>query len=76
FADAMGVDERAARGWYQLINFDIDAALTAAQNDSSLAKPGELQPQTAIYVVLKENERRMNIPATSGWRGRVGALAN
>ena len=32
--------------------------------------------QTAIYVVLKENERRMNIPATSGWRGRVGAVAN
>jgi O-antigen ligase len=76
FADALAVDERAARGWYQLINFDIDAALSAAQKDSSLAKPGELKPQTAIYVVLKENERRLNIPATSGWRGRVGALAN
>ena len=76
FAEALAVDERAARGWYQLINFDIDAALSAAQNDSSLAKPGELKPQTAIYVVLKENERRLNIPATRGWRGRVGALAN
>jgi tetratricopeptide (TPR) repeat protein len=76
FAEALAVDERAARGWYQLINFDIDAALSAAQKDSSLAKPGELKPQTAIYVVLKENERRLNIPATSGWRGRVGALAN
>ncbi len=76
FAEALAVDERAARGWYQLINFDIDAAFSAAQQDSSLAKPGELKPQTAVYVVLKENERRLNIPATSGWRGRVGALAN
>ncbi len=76
FSEALAVDARAARGWYQLINFDIDAALSAAQKDSSLAKPGELKPQTAIYVVLKENERRLNIPATSGWRGRVGAAAN
>lgn len=76
FSQALAVDARAARGWYQLINFDIDAALSAAQKDSSLAKPGELKPQTAIYLVLKENERRLNIPATSGWRGRVGAFAN
>ena len=76
FSEALAVDARGARGWYQLINFDIDAALSAAQKDSSLAKPGELKPQTAIYVVLKENERRLNIPAKSGWRGRVGAFAN
>jgi O-antigen ligase len=76
FADALAIDSRAARGWYQLINFDIDAALSAAQLDSNLAKPGELKPQTAVFVVLKENERRLNIPAKSGWRGRVGALAN
>jgi tetratricopeptide (TPR) repeat protein len=76
FGEALALDSRAARGWYQLINFDIDAALVAAQQDSSLAKPGELEPQNAIYVVLKENERRLNIPAKSGWRGRVGALPN
>ena len=76
FGEALALDSRAARGWYQLINFDIDAALVAAQQDSSLAKPGELEPQNAIYVVLKENERRLNIPAKSGWRGRVGALSN
>lgn len=76
FSQALALDARAARGWYQLINFDIDAALSAAQDDSSLAKPGELKPQTAIYVVLKENQRRLNIPATSGWRGRVGASAD
>jgi tetratricopeptide (TPR) repeat protein len=76
FSNALAIDSRAARGWYQLINFDIDAALTAAQRDPNLAKPGELQPQTAVFVVLKENERRLNIPAKSGWRGRVGVLAN
>lgn len=63
FAEALKVDARAARGWYQLINFDIDAALAAAEKDSSLPKPGELKPQTAVFVVLKENERRLNIPA-------------
>jgi tetratricopeptide (TPR) repeat protein len=76
FAEAVAIDGRAARGWYQLINFDIDAALIAAQRDSNLAKPGELKPQTAVFVVLKENQRRLNIPATSGWRGRVGVTAN
>lgn len=76
FAEALSVDVRAARGWYQLINFDIDAALVAAQKDSSLPKPGELEPQTAIYVVLKENERRLNIPTNSGWRGRVRYIDN
>lgn len=76
FADAIAIDSRAARGWYQLINFDIDAALTAAQLDSNLAKPGELKPETAVFVMLEENERRLNIPAKSGWRGRVGVLAN
>lgn len=76
FSEALALNARAARGWYQLINFDIDVALSAAQKDSSLANPGELEPEAAIYVVLKENERRLNIPAKSGWRGRVGAFAN
>lgn len=76
FAVAVARDARAARGWYQLINFDIDAALTASQKDTSLAKPGELEPQTAVYIVLKENERRLNISPHSGWRGRVASAAN
>ena len=75
-ARAMEVDAWSARGWYQLINFDIDAALKAAFEDPSLAKPGELEPQNAVFLVLKENERRLNIPAKSGWRGRVGAQIN
>jgi tetratricopeptide (TPR) repeat protein len=76
FAAALALDDRGARGWYQLINFDIDAALAAAEKDSHLAKPGELKPQTAVFVVLKENERRLNISPNSGWRGRVGSIAN
>ena len=76
FAAALALDDRGARGWYQLINFDIDAALAAAEKDSRLAKPGELKPQTAVFVVLKENERRLNISPNSGWRGRVGSIAN
>ncbi len=76
FAAALALDDRGARGWYQLINFDIDAALTAAEKDPRLAKPGELKPETAVFVVLKENERRLNISPKSGWRGRVGSIAN
>jgi O-antigen ligase len=73
---ALLIDSRAARGWYQLINFDIDAALAAAKQDASIATPGELVPENAVYVVLKENERRLNISPTSGWRGRMRATDN
>ena len=75
-AAALALDERGARGWYQLINFDIDAALIAAEQDSRVAKPGELKPATAVFVVLKENERRLNIPAHTGWRGRMRSASN
>ncbi|MDQ6651563.1 MAG: O-antigen ligase family protein [Acidobacteriota bacterium] len=73
---ALLIDSRAARGWYQLINFDIDAAMAAAKQDASIAKPGELVPENAVYLVLKENERRLNISPTSGWRGRMRAIDN
>jgi O-antigen ligase len=73
---AVLIDSRAARGWYQLINFDIDAAMAAAMRDTTIATPGELVPETAVYVVLKENERRLNISPTSGWRGRVRTIDN
>jgi tetratricopeptide (TPR) repeat protein len=76
FAVAVSVDSRAARGWYQLINFDIDAAMAAAKQDASIATPGELLPQNGVYVVLKENERRLNISAASGWRARVHSIDN
>jgi O-antigen ligase len=73
---AVLIDSRAARGWYHLINFDIDAAMAAAKRDTTIATPGELLPESAVYVVLKENERRLNISPTSGWRGRVRTIDN
>ncbi|MGI8733449.1 MAG: O-antigen ligase family protein [Pyrinomonadaceae bacterium] len=75
-ADALKIHERSARGWYQLINFDIDAALDAAKKDLNIPIPGELEPQTAVFVVIKENERRLNIPTNTGWRGRIRTAAN
>jgi predicted Zn-dependent protease len=75
-SSALLIDSRAARGWYQLINFDIDAALAAANQDQGIAMPGELLPQNAVYVVLKENERRLNISPNTGWRGRVRSIDN
>lgn len=76
FAAALALDERTARGWHQLIYFDIDAAQIAAERDPRIAKPGELTPFTAVFVVLKENERRLNISPNTGWRGRMNSIAN
>ncbi|MDQ2936406.1 MAG: O-antigen ligase family protein [Acidobacteriota bacterium] len=75
-SEAVLIDSRAARGWYHLINFDIDAAMVAAKRDTTIATPGELVPESAVFVVLKENERRLNISPTSGWRGRVRTIDN
>jgi O-antigen ligase len=76
FSAALLLNSRAARGWYQLIKYDIDAASTAARQDSGIAIPGELLPQNAVYIVLKENERRLNIAPNTGWRGRVRPIDN
>lgn len=73
---AVLIDSRAARGWYHLINFDIDAAMAAAKRDTTIATPGELAPENAVFIVLKENERRLNISPTSGWRGRMRTIDN
>lgn len=76
FSTALSLDSRAARGWYQLINFDIDAAFAAARQDASIALPGELLPQNGVFLVLKENERRLNISTDTGWRGRMRSVVN
>lgn len=76
FAAALALDERTARGWHQLIYFDIDAAQIAAERNPRIAYPGELTPMTAVFVVLKENERRLNISPNTGWRGRMNSIAN
>lgn len=76
FSNALLVDARTARGWYQLIQFDIDAAIVASRQDTEIATPRELLPQQAFFVVLEENERRLNVSPTTGWRGQMKSLNN
>lgn len=69
---ALLIDSRAARGWQQLIENDIDAAIAAAKRDpADVAMPGELQPEEAVFAVLTENEPRFPEAAASGWRARM-----
>ena len=71
FAKALSLNPRAARGWQQLIVNDVDAALDAAQHDSTIAFPGELVPEGAVFQVLQENEQRFPEMANKGWRARM-----
>jgi O-antigen ligase len=72
---ALLLDSRAARGWRQLIENDIDAAIVAAQRDpATTPMPGELQPEDAVFAVLQENERRFPAAVTSGWRARMHSI--
>lgn len=71
-AAALLLDSRTARGWRVLIDDDIDAAIAAARRDPSIySMPGELQPEDALFAVLKENERRFPGAVNAGWRARV-----
>lgn len=74
FARALSLDRRAARGWRGLIDNDIDAAYLASQQDRTIAPPGELLPEEAIFAVLHENEQRFPDRASTGWRGRMRAM--
>jgi predicted Zn-dependent protease len=74
FARAISLDARAARGWQLLIDHDIDAAFAAARQDKNIAMPGELTPQTAVFEVLRENERRFPEATSTGWRARMQSL--
>ena len=68
---ALLLDSRAARGWQLLIDEDIDAAIAAAKRDpAAVAVPGELEPEDAVFAVLKENERRFPEAMRTGWRAR------
>jgi predicted Zn-dependent protease len=73
FSQALLLDARAARGWQQLINNDIDAAFAAAQQDNSIALPGQLTPQSAVFEVLQENEQRFPQSLHTGFRARMRA---
>jgi len=64
FQRALAIDPRAARGWWQLIRFDIDRATLAAQRDPQhVAMPGELLPEDCVFAVLRENKRRERLRA-------------
>ena len=71
FTRALLLDPRAARGWQQLVDNDIDAAYAAAKQDGRIALPGELTPQAAVFEVLQENERRFPAAVNTGWRARM-----
>ena len=61
FAVALSLDERAARGWQQLISVGADAATRAARSDPRIASPGELFPEDCARIVISESERRFGI---------------
>ncbi|HLM58879.1 MAG TPA: hypothetical protein VK422_22435, partial [Pyrinomonadaceae bacterium] len=65
------INSRAARGWRELVDNDIDAAIAAARRDGQVAMPGELQPEDGVRAVVAENERRFPEAANSGWRARL-----
>jgi hypothetical protein len=73
-ASAHLLDSRAARGWQQLIENDIDAAAAASRRDPSVARPGDLMPKDAVFAVLDENLRRFPGAAKSGWRAQIGSF--
>ena len=58
---ALAINERAARGWQQLITFGADAATHTARTDASIAFPGELQPEECVQLTISEIERRSGI---------------
>jgi hypothetical protein len=68
------LDSRAALGWQQLIDNDIDAAYVAARQDETIAMPGELVPQAAVFEVLQENEQRFPEAITTGWRAKMHSM--
>jgi O-antigen ligase len=74
FSRAVLLDSRAALGWQQLIDNDIDAAYVAARQDETIAMPGELVPQAAVFEVLQENEQRFPEAITTGWRAKMHSM--
>jgi len=73
FSRALAIDAPKAKGWRNLIVKDIDAALTAAHDDSEVAGPGELGPEAAVLAVLQENELKNPALAKLGWRQRMSS---
>jgi tetratricopeptide (TPR) repeat protein len=57
---ACAIDERMARGWWQLISFGLEKATKAAREDSSIALPGELVFRYVRLTVL-DNKKRLTL---------------
>lgn len=71
-AAAVLLDSRAAHGWRKLIDDDIDAATDDSRRDPwTYATPGELQPEEAVFAILKENEKRFPEALHRGWRAHM-----
>jgi O-antigen ligase len=71
-AAAVLLDSRAAHGWRKLIDDDIDAATDDSRRDPwTYATPGELQPEEAVFAILKENEKRFPEAVRRGWRAHL-----
>jgi O-antigen ligase len=73
-SSALLLNSRAARGWQQLIDNDIDAAIVAARRDYNVALPGQLQPEDGVFAVLEENEKRFPEAVSTGWRARIRSI--
>ncbi|MEP6568876.1 MAG: O-antigen ligase family protein [Acidobacteriota bacterium] len=73
FSRALFLDAGSARGWQDLINNDIDAAYATSQQDKTIALPGQLVPQSAVFEVLQENEQRFPQAVHTGFRARMRA---
>jgi predicted Zn-dependent protease len=71
FSRAVSLDSRAARGWQQLIDNDIDAAYLGPKQDPNIAPPAELVPEIGVLAILLENEQRFPESIHTGFRARM-----
>lgn len=66
YVKALSLNERVARGWWQLICFGKDAASDAARRDpENNLLPGLLLPEEAVLFVVAENKRRPPVGCNS-----------
>ena len=71
FCRAVSIDSQKALGWRELIDNDIDAALQTAQQNNSIAMPGELSPEISVLAIMQENEHRFPDHVNTGFRARM-----
>lgn len=55
---ALKIDERAARGWWQLKQKGLTKADSLARADNNIARPSELLPQECVLGILSEEDLR------------------